>query len=285
MSRRTLAASRTTSRPRTRSSPLVGRTRVATVADEGGLARAVRPEYGQDLAGRSGELQPVQCRHLAEPHGQAASLEQGRGWRLRLNCHRCSELIETATFGSGRRSSGTGPRGEPSSASARYSRLHIADRIATPPRCTRTSALRISPLSTIRRPSARAAPVQSLIRHRPIRRASRPRGRRRRGPAASPARGRCRGYLDVAGCDLRGAQVKDDAPREARTSNCRRASSAPASSRRGCAPGSGRPDLPGPSWSRCSSRSPLSLRRQAPCLTSYVASDSSLDTSSNTTQF
>ena len=44
--------------------------------------------------------------------------------------------------------------------------------IATPPRCTRTSAFRISPTSRMLRPSGRAVPVQSFTRPRPTRRRS-----------------------------------------------------------------------------------------------------------------
>ena len=46
----------------------------------------------------------------------------------------------------------------------RCSREVSSERTATPPRCTRTSAFRISPTSLIRRPSAAGVPVQSLTR-------------------------------------------------------------------------------------------------------------------------
>ena len=47
-------------------------------ADKGRLARAVGTEDGQHLAGRSGELQPVQRCYFAESHGEAAGIKQRR---------------------------------------------------------------------------------------------------------------------------------------------------------------------------------------------------------------
>ena len=55
--------------------PEVGCTRVATDADEGGLAGAVGPEDGEDLAPLGVEVEPVEGVDLAEVLGEADGLD------------------------------------------------------------------------------------------------------------------------------------------------------------------------------------------------------------------
>ncbi len=121
-------------------------------ADERCLARPVRAEHREYPPGRRGESEPVQRGHLAEPHGQVAGRQQHR---RRIARSRCCPVPRRASlrpaWPPGRRPAisrqylsrahrlgssmaGNRPSRRACSASARYSRLPMARRMATPPR-------------------------------------------------------------------------------------------------------------------------------------------------------